>query len=226
MNSENGCFKGNGKCFCFFCLPDKYAEVLATLFIIGICAGTHFLNIMIHEDIGTFLSTAALISDSTVLVSLVVFFVGLFWQKSFLLKQVTVVFAVYIFFSLACFCCNFITLIFGDCYRETYNLFTVYTDFYLEENPDTKLEESEIKKNLKTKFYLEVVAHMLSLGFMIYYYITTSSYVEKINETEEIYIHKILDNNNFNINISDNSNSSNYGKYNRTFNSSKNYSAV
>ena len=60
----------------------------------------------------------------------------------------------------------------------------------------------------------------------IYYYITTSSYVEKINETEEIYIHKILDNNNFNINISDNSNSSNYGKYNRTFNSSKNYSAL
>jgi len=34
---------------------------------------------MIHEEIGAFLSTAAYISDSTVLVSLLVFFVGLFW---------------------------------------------------------------------------------------------------------------------------------------------------
>jgi len=34
MGSENECIKGNGKCICFFCLPDKYAEVLATLFII------------------------------------------------------------------------------------------------------------------------------------------------------------------------------------------------
>jgi len=60
----------------------------------------------------------------------------------------------------------------------------------------------------------------------IYYYITTSSYVEKINRSEEDYIHKFLDNNNFNINVSGNSNYSNYGKYNRTFNSSNNYSAV
>ena len=34
---------------------------------------------MIHEDIGAFLYTVSYIFDSIVLVSLVVFFVGLFW---------------------------------------------------------------------------------------------------------------------------------------------------
>ncbi|ORX50025.1 hypothetical protein BCR36DRAFT_63090 [Piromyces finnis] len=77
-SGEGGCFNGKGKCCCFFFLSEKYAEVLATVFMIGICAGTHFLNIMIHEEIGTFLSTVAYIFDSTVLVSLIVFLVGLF----------------------------------------------------------------------------------------------------------------------------------------------------
>ncbi|KAG4082986.1 hypothetical protein H8356DRAFT_1018209 [Neocallimastix lanati (nom. inval.)] len=222
MNSENGCIKGNEKCICFFFLPDKYAEVIATLFMIGICAGTHFLNIMIHEDIGAFLYTVSYIFDSIVLVSLVVFFVGLFWQKSLLLKQVTIVFAIYIFFSLSCFCCNFITLIFGDYYRESYNLFVIYKDFYIEKNPNTILEEDEIKRNIKIKFYLEAIAHMFSLGFMIYYYVTTSSYVEKLTESDEEFGRKLIERSS----IKCGGNYGNNGKNNGTFISSYKNSSV
>ncbi|OUM60546.1 hypothetical protein PIROE2DRAFT_13662 [Piromyces sp. E2] len=226
-SSDSGCFNGNGRCCCFFFLPEKYSEILATLVMMGICAGTHFLNIMIHEEIGTFLTKVSNIFDVTVQVSLVVFFVGLFWQKLPLLKQVTIVFAVYIFFSLSCFCCNFITLIFGDCYRETYNLFTVYHEIYINNNPNTTKEEDEIKKDIKTKFYVEVSLHIVSLCIMVYYYIVTSSYVENIEKEGDEYGRKFLENStNTSKRITMGTNNSSNFTSNNTFNTSKSGAGV
>jgi len=84
--SSGGCFNGNGKCCCFFFLPEKYAEVLATVVMMGVCGGTHWLNIMIHEEIGSFLTTVSYIFDITIQVSLLVFIVGLFWVNILYIK--------------------------------------------------------------------------------------------------------------------------------------------
>eukprot|EP00833_Pecoramyces_ruminatium_P009271 jgi/Orpsp1_1/1183303/evm.model.c7180000084632.1 len=109
-----------------------------------------------------------------------------------LIKQYTTIYAVYIFFSLSCFCCNFITLIFGNCYRESYNLFTVYLDIYLEEVPETEMEDDEIKSLVKRTFYIGSLLHVLSLGLMIYYYMVTSKYVEEKCDEQDEYGQKYI----------------------------------
>lgn len=84
-----------------------------------------------------------------------------------LIKQYATIYVVYIFFTLSCFCCNFITLIFGNCYRESYNLFTVYNDIYLEAHPETEMEDDEIKALIKKTFYIGSGLHVLTLLIMV-----------------------------------------------------------
>ncbi|KAG4083840.1 hypothetical protein H8356DRAFT_1747239 [Neocallimastix lanati (nom. inval.)] len=174
------------KCIFFFFLSPKLSALITSIIMLGICVGSYFLNIMIYEEIGQFLLHVALIFGVCVIISLVVFIIGLIINHKIMIKQISTIFAVYIFFSLSCFCCNFITIIFGDCYRESYNLYTVYLYYYLEDHPDTELEDDEIKSMLKKTFYIKIVLHILTLGIMIYYYIVTSAFAEELCEGIDI----------------------------------------
>jgi len=183
---------GRSKCICFFFLSPNLAAILSTAVMIGVSVGSYYLNIMINEEIGPFLLHVARVFGVCVIISLVAFIIGILFNNMILIKQYATIYAVYIFFSLSCFCCNFITLIFGNCYRESYNLYTVYVDYYLKDHPTSELEDDQIKELVKKTFYISTALHILTLCLMIYYYSVTSAYIEERRQGKDEYGQKFV----------------------------------
>jgi len=100
-------------------------------------------------------------------------------KKLILIQQEETILAMFLFFSLACFCCNFSTLISSYSFKDEYNLIYVYTGYYAAEHPDTELDEEGIINYIKKKFYLESFAHIVLLGIMIYHFFVNNSYIKK-----------------------------------------------
>ncbi|ORX78930.1 hypothetical protein BCR32DRAFT_294752 [Anaeromyces robustus] len=172
-------FKDNAKCVPFFFLSHDISQLFSTIIIIGITVATYFFNIMLHDEMSNFVLDASRIFGICILISYTIFLFGMAWKKKlFLLSQLTITLAIYIFFCFACFSCIFVTLLFGEAYRKSYNIYHIYTNYYFDDHPDSNLEYEEVKSKIKTKFIVETIFYILSLLIMIYYYKVTSAYIE------------------------------------------------
>ncbi|KAL6632831.1 hypothetical protein U3516DRAFT_866306 [Neocallimastix sp. 'constans'] len=160
-------FSKKGRLCCFFFLPLDISAILSSIIIAGVCVLTHYLNIMINEEISTSLKTAGFIFAVVFLISLLVFIIGILMKKLILIQQLATGSAIYIFFSLACFCCSFATLLISYTFKDEYNLIIVYKDYYIDDHPDTELEEDEIISIMKKTFYLKSLAHIVLIGIMV-----------------------------------------------------------
>ena len=84
-----------------------------------------------------------------------------------LLHQFATGFSMYTFFSLACFLCNFLSLISTKSFSEIDDIIYVYTNLYINEHEDMELDYDETASLIKKEFYLKSLAHIILLVIMV-----------------------------------------------------------
>ena len=84
-----------------------------------------------------------------------------------LLQQFATGFGMYTFFSLACFLCNFLSLISTKSFSEIDDIIYVYTNLYINEHEDMELDYDETASLIKKEFYLKSLAHIILLVIMV-----------------------------------------------------------
>ncbi|OUM63735.1 hypothetical protein PIROE2DRAFT_9673 [Piromyces sp. E2] len=163
----------NNKCFVFSFLPNTLSVAFSTLGMIAVCYGNYYLNIQIGDIISDFIPSRAKIIQICIYVSFAVFLVGLCWQLS-------VVLAIYIFFSIACFLCNFLYTVFSKSFSYYNGIFWIYTRLLVNEyeDLDDAVPWKTIEKYMAIKMAILLSVHLLVILFMIYYHTVISSYIE------------------------------------------------
>eukprot|EP00833_Pecoramyces_ruminatium_P001248 jgi/Orpsp1_1/1175280/evm.model.c7180000053272.1 len=160
-------FEDGSKFFLFYFLSHDVAAVLSTFLITGVCVGSYYLNTMLNDELSTFIVRGSRIFGIFVLTALGIYLIGILLRKKLLLmSQITISFALYIFFSFACFSCNLITLIFGDAYRKNYNIYNIFTEYYFIDHEDSKETFDDVKKRIKLKLYMEAFLHIITFIVM------------------------------------------------------------
>ncbi|ORX77385.1 hypothetical protein BCR32DRAFT_270674 [Anaeromyces robustus] len=178
------CFNDKSKCCFFYFLSKDLSAVVSSIFMMGICIGTHFLNKMFDEDISSSLSTACYFFLIIVCISLIVFIIGIYWNKHLILiRQIITCISTYLFFSLSCFICNFSSLLFSPIFYDDYNLVIIYADSYIEDNynfdEEVDYDYIEIKKYIKRKLYIQSILHIICIALIIYYTSVVKAYFKE-----------------------------------------------
>ncbi|KAL6621354.1 hypothetical protein LY90DRAFT_514547 [Neocallimastix californiae] len=128
-------------------------------------------------------------------------------KKKELFNQITVSFAVYILFCIACFICNFTMIAFSKFLRYDYNVYNRYAiNYYYDHYNDEEIDFDGVRHAFKVKLITLTFVHLFLIVIMIYYYSVICNYVEEMenkkNEYNQEYIEKIKrsTNNTYNIN--------------------------
>eukprot|EP00833_Pecoramyces_ruminatium_P003187 jgi/Orpsp1_1/1177219/evm.model.c7180000060597.1 len=196
-------FKEKGKCCCLSFLSYDVAATVSSIIIGVLCIFVAFLNIMINEAISISVTIDTQVFFVIAELSLLVFIIGIYKKILILLQQFSIGFGMYVFFSTACFLCNFASLIMSGSFIEDFDILYIYTAIYINEHEDMELDYDETRSSITKKLYLKSIAHIILLGIMIYYYSVTNSYIKEkefslLGEYDHRVLEKGLSNSNFN----------------------------
>jgi len=189
------------KCFALTFLPPTLSVGVATLFMVFVCYWNYYLNVMmgymLTETSTSFIISRADIVQVCIYVSFGIFILGLFIKKFvFLLKQLTMVFAMYMLFSFACFLCNFLYVAFTSSYVYYYKPYWWFTrqlvNKYQDLDDALTLKDAELtgwktlELYMNVKMIVALSVHCLVILFMLYYFKLISSFTAEREGKEDV----------------------------------------
>ncbi|KAL6600281.1 hypothetical protein U3516DRAFT_844804 [Neocallimastix sp. 'constans'] len=169
-----------GRCCCCFS-PEMSVTVSSIILIVLLILCIIY---SISFNIGM-MDTTSIIIDYTVIVcviiSLIVLVIGVKKSKSSFMKQFRIVFLLDLVYEIYGIITYFIKVNSDEFIQETLK---IMKDSYKTMNMENQLSEEMLINNIKRSFRVAMIEYIIISIIMIYYYLSTCSYIEDVKEKQ------------------------------------------